>query len=267
VSKADKRARQKANTRAAREAREAKQKRRNRFRLVRNALIAAVVVAGIYLLLNATTGKKKSTKVTTATSTTSTPPTTTKPLAKPPTTIDPAEQYTATITTNFGTIVVALDAKAAPVAANNFVYLADKGFYDGLRWTRAAKDFVIQGGDPTNTGSGGPGYTVQGEVPTDHYPIGSVAAAKTSSAPAGTFGSQFFIVTGSQGETLPNDYARFGTVTKGLDVAQKIDALAPASGDGPPTKTATIDTITIAVTNSSSSSTTSPTSAAPTSGG
>ncbi len=82
-------------------------------------------------------------------------------------------------------------------------------------------------------------------MPTDHYPLGSVAAAKGGAEPPGTFDSQFFIVTGSGGATLPNDYARFGTVTSGLEAAQKIEALAPASGDGPPTKTATIDKITI----------------------
>ena len=74
---------------------------------------------------------------------------------------------------------------------------------------------MIQGGDPKGDGSGGPGYTVEGEVPTDHYPVGSLAAAKTGADPAGDFGSQFFIVTGAQGATLPNDYARFGTVTNG----------------------------------------------------
>jgi cyclophilin family peptidyl-prolyl cis-trans isomerase len=83
-------------------------------------------------------------------------------------------------------------------------------------------------------------------VPTDNYPLGSLAAAKTGTDPAGTFDSQFFIVTGPGGATLPNDYARFGIVTEGIENAQKIEALAPDTGDGPPTKPATIDKITIA---------------------
>ncbi len=94
---------------------------------------------------------------------------------------------------------------------------------------------MIQGGDPKGDGSGGPGYTVAGEVPTDHYPVGALAAAKTGSAPAGDFGSQFFIVTGPNGATLPNDYARFGEVTKGMAVAKKIASFAPDNGDGAPT--------------------------------
>ena len=104
---------------------------------------------------------------------------------------------------------------------------------------------MIQGGDPAGDGSGGPGYTVTGEVPTDHYPVGALAAAKTGANPAGSFGSQFFIVTGTQGATLPNDYARFGNVTKGIAVAKKIESFAPKSGDGAPTQRVLINKITI----------------------
>ena len=84
---------------------------------------------------------------------------------------------------------------------------------------------MIQGGSPKCDQQGGAGTSVNGEVPTDNYPIGSLAAAKGGSDPAGTFDAQFFIVTGSQGATLPNDYARFGSVISGLDVAQKIEGL------------------------------------------
>ena len=126
------------------------------------------------------------------------------------------------------------------------MFLARNGFYDGLTFHRASKDFVIQGGDPKGDGSGGPGYTVRGEVPTDHYPVGRLAAAKTGADPAGTFGGQFFIVTGANGATLPNDYARFGSVTTGIDVAQKIEALRTRRrGDGTPTKKVTIKKVTI----------------------
>jgi cyclophilin family peptidyl-prolyl cis-trans isomerase len=174
--------------------------------------------------------------------------------APTPTTVAPATSTTvakvpasatATITTNFGTIVIDLDTKHAPNATAHFIALAKSGFYDHHKWVRASKDFVIQGGSPNDTQAGGEGHPIIGEVPSDHYPLGSLAAAKGGGDAPGTFDSQFFIVTGSQGATLPNDYARFGTVTKGLDVAQQIEALAPASGDGAPTKTATIDKITI----------------------
>jgi cyclophilin family peptidyl-prolyl cis-trans isomerase len=143
---------------------------------------------------------------------------------------------TATITTNMGTIVVALDTVHAPKASARFIELARKGFYNGLTFHRVVPDFVIQGGDPKGDGTGGTGTSVVGEVPSDHYPLGSLAAAKTGADPAGTFDCQFFIVTGSQGTQLPNDYARFGKVTSGMDVAKKIEGLAPPEGDGPPTK-------------------------------
>jgi cyclophilin family peptidyl-prolyl cis-trans isomerase len=152
----------------------------------------------------------------------------------------------ATIETNFGCIVVALDTAHAPKAAGRFASLAKSGFYNGLTFHRVVPDFVIQGGDPKGDGSGGSGKApVAGEVPTDGYPLGSLAAAKTGIDPAGTFDSQFFIVTGQQGTQLPNDYARFGHVVTGMDVAKKIESLAPPAGDGPPTQKVTISKITI----------------------
>ena len=99
---------------------------------------------------------------------------------------------------------------------NNFVFLARQKFYDGLLVHRAVKDFVFQTGSPSNTQDGGPGYTVKGEVPTTTpaYPVGSVAFGKTGADPAGTAGSQFFVVTGSGNADLPADYAFLGTVTR-----------------------------------------------------
>jgi len=156
----------------------------------------------------------------------------------------PEGAVTATIRTDLGDIVVALDTANAPKASARFVELAQSGFYDGLTFHRAVPDFVIQGGDPKGDGTGGTDRSVQGEVP-DRYRIGSVAAAKTGSDPPGTFDCQFFIVTGPAGERLPPEYASFGTVTSGLDVAQRIEALAPARGDGPPTRKVTIESVTI----------------------
>ncbi len=152
----------------------------------------------------------------------------------------------ATIDTNFGCIVVALDTTNAPKAAGRFISLAKAGFYNGLTFHRVVPDFVIQGGDPKGDGTGGSGKPpVIGEVPKDGYPIGSLAAAKTGTDPDGSFDCQFFIVTGQQGTQLPDQYARFGRVVAGMDVAQKIDGLAPASGDGPPTQKVTMTKVTI----------------------
>jgi cyclophilin family peptidyl-prolyl cis-trans isomerase len=173
--------------------------------------------------------------------------------AQPPkVTIDRRATYTATIETSQGSIVIDLKARAAPVAVNNFVFLAQQHFYDRLTFHRVATNFVIQGGDPTGNGFGGPGYTVRGEVPKPKpgqpaYPVGAVAMAKAAGERAGTSGSQFFIVTSDEGATLPPAYALIGQVTGGLDVVERIDQLHPASGDGPPTIPVIITAVTIAV--------------------
>jgi cyclophilin family peptidyl-prolyl cis-trans isomerase len=160
-------------------------------------------------------------------------------------TIDSTKTYTATIETTEGTIEIALDAANAPTSVNNFVYLTRAKFYDGLLFNRAVKDFVIQTGSPDNTTGGGPGYTVQAELPKSAYEIGSVAWAKTGTQPPGTAGSQFFIGTGSGITSLPKDYGYIGKVSKGIDVAKKIMGFAPASGDGKPTTDVTMTKVTI----------------------
>jgi cyclophilin family peptidyl-prolyl cis-trans isomerase len=168
--------------------------------------------------------------------------------APPPLTIDESATYTATIATSCGDIVIRLDAKAAPRTVNNFVFLAREGFYDGLTFHRVVPGFVIQGGDPSGDGTGGPGYTFADELPDDGYPAGSVAMANSG---PGTNGSQFFIVTGDA-SFLPNSYSRFGTVTKGLDVARTIERFADPDADPGdpasqvPTSTIWIDSVTIA---------------------
>lgn len=164
----------------------------------------------------------------------------------PATTIDPAKRYTATLETTCGEITVALDAANAPASVNNFVFLAREGFYDGLAWHRASAGFVIQGGDPNGNGTGGPGYQVTSEPPPDgRYEVGSVAWAKAGNDPPGSAGSQFFVVTGPNGTTLPAEYGWLGTVTDGLDVAQTIESLAPPSGDGPPIAPVYLETVVI----------------------
>jgi cyclophilin family peptidyl-prolyl cis-trans isomerase len=159
-------------------------------------------------------------------------------------TIDVNKTFTATVVTSMGTFTMVLDAKAAPCTVNSFVYLADRHFYDGLIFHRIIKDFVVQGGDPTGTGSGGPGYKFNDELANGlKYDLGALAMANSG---ANTNGSQWFVVTGAQGEALPNSYSIFGKVTTGMDVVQKIGAVQVDSNDKPVSQV-TIDKITIKV--------------------
>jgi cyclophilin family peptidyl-prolyl cis-trans isomerase len=251
VPSQDKRQRKKENARLAREARIAADRRKRRLRTARNAGIAVAIFVLSIVILNLLTGDDdsndaSSTTSTTVTSDTTTPGSTVQPVKLTGFAADPAKTYTATITTNFGDIVIDLDSKNAPKAAGRFIELARKKFYDGDDFHRVVQDFVIQGGDPSGTEAGTGNDPVVGEVPTDNYPLGSIAAAKTETDPPGTFDSQFFIVTGAeQGAALPNEYARFGMVTAGLDVAERIEALAPGNGGDAPTGKATMEKITI----------------------
>ena len=258
MSTAAKRQRKKDNARAAREQTEAADRRSKQVRKIRNFAVIGVLIVGAIVLINSCSGSDSGSKSsdTTTPAPASTPTTTaaattpTTAAARQPVTLtgfvaDPTKTYTATIDTNFGSISIELDSDNAPKAAGRFIELARAGFYDGLTWHRAVPDFVIQGGDPEGTGAGGSGNPpVVGETPTDGYPIGSLAAAKAGNEPAGSFDAQFFIVTGQAGTQLPPEYARFGKVTAGQDVAEEIEGLAPG-GDGPPTKPATIEKITI----------------------
>ena len=156
--------------------------------------------------------------------------------------------YTAVMQTSCGTIKIQLDAATAPQTAASFVFLADKGFFDGLFFHRVVDSIdVIQTGDPLGTGSGGPGYTIPDELTgNEHYAAGTVSMANGG---ANTGGSQFFIITGPQGTNLdgnPN-YTIFGKVVSGLDVAKTINALMPKQKnyDGPPTEAVYIETMTI----------------------
>ncbi|MBI5220952.1 MAG: peptidylprolyl isomerase [Candidatus Liptonbacteria bacterium] len=136
-------------------------------------------------------------------------------------TIDTNKTYSATLETSVGEITIDLNAKATPVTVNNFVTLARKGFYNGTVFHRVIKDFMVQGGDPTGTGRGGPGYTFADEPIHGEYARGTVAMAN---AGPNTNGSQFFIMHGDV--ALPKNYVIFGAVTAGLDTVDKI-ATAP----------------------------------------
>jgi cyclophilin family peptidyl-prolyl cis-trans isomerase len=128
-------------------------------------------------------------------------------------------KYTADLETNFGTITIELYPEDAPKAVNNFVSLAREGFYDDTVFHRVVKGFVIQGGDPTGTGMGGPGYKFDDERILKDYDKGTVAMAN---AGPNTNGSQFFIVLDDMQGRLPKNYTIFGKVTGGMDVVTKI---------------------------------------------
>lgn len=135
------------------------------------------------------------------------------------------EEATAVVATNCGTFDIALDTTRAPKTANSFVFLSEEGFYDDLTFHRVVPEFVIQGGDPLGSGTGGPGYSIDEKPPANlAYTKGIVAMAKSSAEPPGRSGSQFFVVL-SADAGLPPEYALVGKVDKGFDVVERIGAL------------------------------------------
>ena len=160
--------------------------------------------------------------------------------APPELTIDLSKTYSAMIDTSAGEITVTFYAEDAPQTVNNFVFLAREGFYDGVIFHRTIPGFMIQGGDPTGTGTGGPGYRFRDEFhgkPT--YSRGTLAMAN---AGPNTNGSQFFICHDNAG--LPNAYTIFGEVTDGLDVVDTI-AQNPTGPQDRPIQPVTINSVTI----------------------
>lgn len=150
--------------------------------------------------------------------------------------IDPTKTYTVVVTTSLGKYTIQLDATKAPGTVNNFVNLARFHYFDDTVCHRAIPGFMVQCGDPTATGTGGPGYSFADELPASgEYRIGSVAMAN---AGPNTNGSQFFVISGDQGVTLPPSYSLFGTVTEGLDttVVAMNEAGNPDNDGVPPLK-------------------------------
>jgi len=259
----DKRARK----RAARDARQAalqrQQRRRATTRRTITLIVVAVLAAGVYALVSGG-GKAKTTSAATTTTTTTTtttpggtpvpsttttvslagdttsancPKTFTSPLKKPtfskppPLIIDPTRTYSAVVTTDVGIFTMSLDTQAAPHTVNNFVFLAENHFFDCVTFHRVIPGFMDQTGDPTGTGSGGPGYQFANEnVPTGGYTAGDVAMAN---AGANTNGSQFFVLVAPYSN---DNYSLFGHVTSGMSVIQKINADGDASDNGSPPK-------------------------------
>ena len=245
-----------------------KAKRDRTLKRVGIAVVAGVIVIGTVALLSGGGKKSSSTTTTTASgATTSTTVATTAADRAAQKTADAAavaagcpastsarvntktwsttKTYTATVLTDLGPFTITLDAKTAPKTVNNFVFLSNQGFYHCVIFHRVIPNFMDQTGDPQGTGTGGPGYSFADELPATanpQYPIGSVAMANSG---ANTNGSQFFIVTGAQGENLQPAYSLFGSVTSGMSVVQTINSQGTPAGV-PPAVTHRILSVTIA---------------------
>jgi peptidyl-prolyl cis-trans isomerase B (cyclophilin B) len=250
VPKATKRERQRQNRDARRQAMMEAEKRKRRMRTIRNLSFLLIPLVILFVVLQLTNGSDSSTSTAATKNGCSTAvppkPTTTTLAAAPAMTIDPAKQYTAVMDTSCGTITMALDAKDAPQTVNSFVTLANKGFYNGTLFHRIVTDFVDQGGDPTGTGTGGPGYALPDEPPANGYKAGSVAMANSGT---GTTGSQFFLVVSSSGAQQlgtapPYKYSALGTMdAASLKVAKKINRLGSTAGT--PTQKVYVTSVTI----------------------
>ncbi len=165
-------------------------------------------------------------------------------LDEPDEVVAAGEKASVKMETTEGSFTITLDTDRAPVTANNFAYLTEKRFYDGLGFHRIVPGFVIQGGDPQGNGTGGPGYKVVEAPPSDlQYEPGVVAMAKAGDEDSGTSGSQFFIVTGSGGSSLTPDYALVGEVTEGMDVVNRIGEMG--GSDEQPTQSVVIEKATL----------------------
>ena len=259
----EKRSRKRAAREAKMAALERQRRRRARTRRAITFVVVAAVIVGVFFLLKPgpkakvkLTAQEQANEVAVKAGCPSSPTTALhKPSwSKPPAmTIDTAKTYTATVKTDVGTFVMTLDPKQAPISVNSFVFLAGQKFFNCVTFHRVIPGFVVQGGDPTGTGTGGPGYEFaeKGPAPAANpamqYPLGSVAMANSNSPAStdpNTNGSQFFIVTGAQGESLQPDYTLFGQVTSGMSVVDKISADGTSSGT-PPKVTHRMLTVTV----------------------
>ena len=211
-----------------------------------------VPLLGLACLLAACGGKSGSTssqaQTTTETgtkgcTTVSMPSTGARTGTKPTTPLDASKTYDLVIETNCGSFTIRLDPKQSPNAVASVVKLAQDKYFDKTVFHRIVPGFVIQGGDPTASGTGGPGYTTVDKPPAGAgYKHGVVAMAKTGAQRAGTAGSQFFVVTADDAG-LPPDYAIIGKVTDGLDVVDRIGKLGDASEQ--PTEVVEIERATV----------------------
>jgi cyclophilin family peptidyl-prolyl cis-trans isomerase len=162
----------------------------------------------------------------------------------PPPCVEVAKTYTAEIQTSKGLMVASLDVKNATKTVNNFVVLARYKYFEGIAFHRILPGFVLQGGDPMQTGTGGPGYKFEDELPkAGSYKIGSLAMANSG---PNTNGSQFFVIAGDTGTSLPPSYSLFGQVTQGLEVVKAIEDVGiPGTQDGKPSEVVKILSVNI----------------------
>jgi len=210
-------------------------------------VLRLVPLLGLACLLAACGGGKgggnPSAQATNGCSSVKAPSTGARSHARPTSSLDPSKTYTVVMKTNCGSFTITLDQKQSPNAASSFVALVQAKYFDNTIFHRIVPGFVIQGGDPTATGEGGPGYTTVDKPPASAaYTHGVVAMAKTAAQPAGTAGSQFFIVTVANAQ-LPPDYAIVGKVTSGLGVVDRIGKLGDQSEQ--PTQVVEIEQATV----------------------
>jgi peptidyl-prolyl cis-trans isomerase B (cyclophilin B) len=210
-------------------------------RLMRNqyafpaAILGVAAIAGIVVLIASSGGDDGGSPDKACTEVAAPQPKNVQDRGRPKLELERGKTYTATVETNCGQFVIELDSKRSPETSASFVSLARDGFYDGLGFHRIAPGFVVQGGDPNGDGTGDPGYKTREAPPDDvAYTEGVVAMAKGGQEPAGTAGSQFFVVTGPDAN-LPADYAVLGKVTEGIENVKAMEALA-STEDGPPSE-------------------------------
>ena len=263
----DKRNRKKENRRQRLDDLAKQQQRKRTRKLATRAAIFIAVVVGVALIISVSGGSDSTSTNDTTVDTTATAPVEGRAITgetpcpavdgsearaatfenAPSNCLDASKTYTAVVTTNKGEFSIVLDQNKAPLAANSFVTLARYKYFDNTQCHRAILDFVVQCGDPTATGSGGPGYSFADELPqAGEYKLGSIAMANSG---PNTNGSQFFIITGDQGITLPPSYTLFGQVTSGLDTTvPALNAASnpdPAANGVPPLETITIVNVVI----------------------
>ena len=233
MSKQSKRDRQRENREARRQYEEQLARRRRMFKTARTLafILVPVLAVGVFLSISSdddSTDGKENAAVAAGCRAAKKPAPKSGDFTEPaPTITDLTKTYVATVDTSCGSFTIQLAGGEAPETVNSFAFLANERFYDGLTFHRLVKDFVIQGGDPSGDGTGGPGYTVPDEPPANGYQVGSVAMANSG---PGTTGSQFFVVTTDEGAANlggpPFLYSILGQVTEGLETVLRIESLA-----------------------------------------
>jgi peptidyl-prolyl cis-trans isomerase B (cyclophilin B) len=213
------------------------------------AAVVALVVGALTLVACGDDGESASANLPRGCEEVAKPPPKQVDLAPPKRKILPGgERITAVVRTSCGSFDIVLDTARSPKTVASFTYLVERGVYDDTIFHKIVPGFVIQGGDPQGTGTGGPGYSVdEAPRPSTVYRRGTVAMAKTAAEPPGRSGSQFFVVVAPAQANLPPHYALLGEVTSGMDVVERIASLGdPAGGEeGTPTATVLIRGITL----------------------